>query len=72
MVAAVGEVMVSSDHLLRCGGDAVEAVESVYLLAEAVELEESIRKGMRRLERKEVKLSFRLRMDFERLSLRGR
>lgn len=80
--AAVGEVMVdSSDQRLlwprkRSGGELVEieaARESRRPVPEGVELlEERMRRGMRRLERKEVKLSLRLRMEFERLTFRGR
>ncbi|TKA39150.1 hypothetical protein B0A55_13555, partial [Friedmanniomyces simplex] len=58
------------------GGELVEIEtvrESRRPVAKGVELlEERIRRGMRRLERKEVKLSLRLQREFDRLTLRGR
>jgi len=72
VVATVGEVIVSSDHLLRSGGELVESVESVLPPPEVVELEERIRKGTLQFERNEVQLSLRLRTELVRLSLRGR
>jgi len=75
--AAVGDMMAdSSDQRLwwpkrRSGGELVDT-DTVRAVAEGVELlDDRMRKGMRRFERKEVKLSLRLRTELERLCLRG-
>ena len=71
VVAAVGDLIVSSDQLLRSGGELADMKLVDCVLPEVVELAERMRNGTCRFERKDVKLSLRLLMELVKLSLRG-
>ncbi len=73
VVATTGDLIVSSDHLLLSGDDPVKP-DSVPsdLLDLTAEPSDSTRIGIRLVPQNEVKLSFLLRMELDRLSRRGR
>lgn len=71
-MAATGDVIVSSDHLLRSGGDAVDVeFDPLFRVFEVVVEPGKIRRGIRRVPQKELKLSLRLLTEPDRLSFRG-
>ena len=75
VVAVTGDLMVSSDHRLCCGGEAVEVdVEPSLSLVfgAAVEPDDNMRNGIRHVPEKELTLSFRLLIEPDMLSLRSR